>query len=171
MRPHCTSNQCCHRGPYSAMPSSLGARIACPIALSMRIKSGFAIALSKSEKRIFNSFAKKLSALVFRPKTPISCTTYSMNGAYVPQLPVTSVVLVLENGRAPPSPFYCEIILWTWCSSKPMARCPDPRFSLLNAPHRIQSLWKPRDGRGQRSYPGRRLALPAFAAEAADSAE
>ena len=44
--------------------------------------------------------------------------------------------------------------------SKPMARCPDPRFSLLNAPHRIQSLQKPRDPDvrrdGERGYPGRR---------------
>ena len=36
-----------------------------------------------------------------------------------------------------------------WRGSAPMVRCPEPRFSLPNAPHRIQSLWKPCDGRGR----------------------
>ena len=36
-----------------------------------------------------------------------------------------------------------------WRCSALMVRCPGPRYSLLHAPHRIHSPWKPRDGRGR----------------------
>ena len=45
----------------------------------------------------------------------------------------------------------CNLRPHPWRGSEPVARCPDPGFGLSTAPHRIQPLWKPRDGRGLES--------------------
>jgi len=61
---------------------------------------------------------------------------------------------LLTTRSSGPGFHFCTLRHQRWRDLKPMARRPNSRFGLPNAPHRIQSLPKPRDGHAERGYPG-----------------